>query len=267
MNARGLGAQLLDVLFPPRCQLCGALCDEPLCETCKGKLLFIHGAICPCCGKPVGAQIANPRPGLICRDCRDGRWLSGVRSVGLHTGALRDAMIAYKFHARTRLVEPFARWLGDVFEREVGSQPRGLPLERCSAVIPVPLHPKRRRWRGFDQAELLCERMAKDLEAPVATDVLIRVRHTTPQTRLRGRSRRQNVRGAFEAPKPWRLKKRSFLLVDDVMTTGATLEECARVLRPAGAAGVYALTVTRAENSVLLSDAPKSDVAGGTARA
>ncbi|MGI5816659.1 MAG: double zinc ribbon domain-containing protein [Armatimonadota bacterium] len=246
MHSRGIGDQLLDLLFPPRCQVCRTFSADPLCQTCRDDLLFINAPLCPCCGALL-RMTSEPVPGELCGDCRDGRVLSGARSAGLHTGTLRDAIIAYKFGARTRLAETFAAMLADVVVREI--DPRsgpGLPLDLCRALVPVPLHPSRRRWRGFDQAELLCEELSSALSMPAWPDVIIRVRDTRPQTQLKGASRRSNVQGAFRAPRPWRLKGRSFILVDDVFTTGATLDECARVLKRAGAAGVYALSVSRA---------------------
>jgi len=252
MRSRGLGSQLLDLLFPPRCQVCRRLSADPLCETCRGESLFIGERRCPCCGAPLRDHPPESLPGALCADCRDGRWISGARSVGLHAGALRTAMIAYKFNGRTRLAPTFAEMICDVARREVGGPRPGLPLDRCRALVPVPLHPARRAWRGFDQAEMLCRALSEPLGLPVWTDALARVRETQPQTQVPGPLRRANVSGAFEARKAWRLKGASLILVDDVMTTGSTLEECARVLKYAGAASVYALTVTRAVPSWLV---------------
>jgi len=266
MRPRGIRAQLLDLLFPPRCQVCRSFSDEPLCETCRGELLLIGERHCPCCGGPLRDAPPDALPGALCADCRDGRWISGARSVGLHAGALRDAMIAYKFDRRTRLAETFAEMLIELFRREVSGERPGLPLERCCALIPVPLHPKRRAWRGFDQAKMLCDCIARPIGLPVWADALERTRDTRPQTQLAGASRRENVSGAFEARRPWRLTRASLILVDDVMTTGATLDECARALKRAGAASVYALTVSRAAPgwhpaSMMTDDAPS---AGGS---
>lgn len=251
MRSRGLGSQLLDLLFPPRCQVCRRFSADPLCETCRGESLFIGERRCPCCGTPLRDHPPESLPGALCADCRDGRWISGARSAGLHAGPLRTAMIAYKFNGRTRLAPTFAELVCDSARREVLGPRPGLPLNRCRALLPVPLHPARRAWRGFDQAEMLCQALAEPLGLPVWSDALVRIRETQPQTQVPGPLRRANVSGAFEARKAWRLKGASLILVDDVMTTGSTLEECARVLKYAGAASVYALTVTRAVPSWL----------------
>ncbi len=240
MRARGLADALMDLLFPPRCQVCGELCDDPLCATCMEDVEFITDPVCPYCGQAV--QPGWP-PGRLCAECRDGRAVSGARAAGFYAGTLRDAVRRFKFDGRTRLAEPLAEMLVVVVRREVDES--GLPLGDCAALVPVPLHPARLQWRGFDQARMLCERMAEAVAMPVWTDVLARIRNTTPQTELRGSSRRENVLGAFEARRGFKLRGRSILLVDDVFTTGATIEECARELRRAGAAAVYALTVCR----------------------
>lgn len=244
MTSRVPGAQLLDLLFPPRCQVCGAFSENPLCETCRDGIEFMAGDLCAYCGIMLRDQPPEKLPGGLCPDCREGRWISAARSAGLHTGSLRDAIITYKFNGRRRLAGTFGRMLADVFTAEIEAD-RSLPLSLCAALVPVPLHPKRRHWRGFDQAELICEEFARRVGMPMWPDALERIRHTQPQTHVRGMSRRENVRGAFEARKPWRLEDASVVLVDDVFTTGATLDECAMVLKRAGAAAVYGLTVSR----------------------
>lgn len=240
MHSRGLIDELLELLFPPRCQLCQQPGNDPLCETCLEDALFIGDPICDLCGAPMPEQ----RPaGQLCEECRDGRILSAARAVGLHELTLRRAVHHYKYQGRTRLAQPFGAMLARVIRR---ATERGLPMDRCAALVPVPLHPRRRAWRGFDQAELLCRHISPLIDLPVAGDVLRRVRHTTPQTSVQGaHERRENVRGAFEASGAKCLRGRALILVDDVFTTGATIEECASVLRNAGTVAVYAVTITR----------------------
>jgi ComF family protein len=249
MSMRGIGAQLLDLLFPPRCQVCGCFSADPLCQTCEANVQFIDSPRCLYCGRPLREDAElECRPGGLCEDCRQGcRWLSAARSCGLHTDALREAILAYKFHGRRNLAPIFAEMLAETVGRECDqARDSRLPLHLCEALLPVPLHPMRRRWRGFDQAELLCHHLAERLGMPTWTDALERVRDTAPQTELSGRSRRTNVRRAFRALRACDLRGRSFILVDDVLTTGATLDECALTLKRAGAGAVYGLTVSRA---------------------
>ena len=244
MSAKRICSQLLDLIFPPRCQVCRRLSRDLLCETCLRAALFIGERRCACCGGPLRDSPPEALPGGLCPDCRERRWISGARSVGLHATSLREAVIAYKFRGRRRLAHVFAQMLVDLARDEVEGP--GLPLDHCAAIIPVPLHPRRRGWGGIDQAESLCHGLAEPLGLPVWTDVLVRVRDTTPQVSVPGNMRRTNVSGAFETRKQWRLAGGSVILVDDVMTTGSTLDECARVLKMAGAVAVYALTITRA---------------------
>lgn len=244
MPPRRLADEVLDLLFPPRCQVCGSLGTDPFCTGCLRDVEFIAAPVCLFCGAPIPPTWGAAQ---LCADCRAGRAVSGVRSAGLHSGPLREAIIRYKFDGRTRLAEPLASMLARVVREEI--EAGGLPLGECAALVPVPLHPERRSWRGFDQAELLCAAMAEQVGLPVWNDVLARIRNTTPQVSLRGLSRRENVRGAFGARKPWRLRATALILVDDVFTTGATMNECAQVLREAGAAAVYGLTVSRAAPS------------------
>jgi len=253
MPTRGLSDELLDLVFPPRCQVCDTLGGELFCATCRADAEFIGGHACLYCGAPLPpAAPAAP----LCADCREGRWFSGARAAALHAGALRRAIIRYKYHGRTRLATPLGELLAEVVRAE--DERRGLPLAQCAALVPVPLHRDRRAWRGFDQAEMLCFEMAQATGLPVWPDVIARVRNTTPQVSLQGASRLENVRGAFEARRRWRLRGRAVIVVDDVLTTGATINECAVVLRAAGAVAVYALTVTRAapvwHPAALLSD-------------
>jgi len=115
----------------------------------------------------------------------------------------------------------------------------------CDVVVPVPLHPRRLWWRGFNQAALLAMTISRRLEKPLEVEALRRSRMTTPQTSQDHDARRRNVRRAFAVTRPARIKGRRILLIDDVMTTGATVDECARVLMAAGAARVDVLTLAR----------------------
>jgi len=239
MSLANVSRQLADLIFPPRCQVCGELRDSPFCETCRGEVEFIAEPLCTCCGVPFEPAIRRPQ---LCSECQTGRYFTGARAVGLYTGPMRDAILRYKFHGRRLLGPVFGGMLADL---ALAGGPGGLPFAAADAIVPVPLHSRRLAWRGFDQASLLCQPLAEGLGLPVWDDVLERTRDTTPQVQVRGRKRLQNVRGAFEARKTWRLGGRSVILVDDVFTTGATIIECARTLRKAGVADVYALTVAR----------------------
>ncbi|MBM3472783.1 MAG: ComF family protein [Armatimonadetes bacterium] len=234
--------ELGELVFPPRCQVCRAFSRLPLCESCRAGFETIREPLCECCGRPFDPRAIARES---CPDCAPGRRrLSGARSFGIHVGRLRDAVNALKFRGRLRLVEPLGELLSQVLRAE---PPVGLSLDpRPEAIVPVPLHPARRRERGFDQAERLAAILSAATGIPLREGLLVRTRYTNPQIGLGPAERRQNVKGAFALRYPLPTSAPMILLVDDVYTTGATLEECARTLDPKRAGKVFAVTVTRA---------------------
>ena len=151
---------------------------------------------------------------------------------------MREALHAYKFRGRRALAAP----LGDLLLEALEGRP---PAEVPALLVPVPLHPRRERERGFNQASLLAWRVGRAWGVRVRDDVLVRAVATPSQTELDAPARRANVRNAFRLRRPELIVGRHVLLVDDILTTGATLSECARCLREGGAATVGALTVAR----------------------
>jgi ComF family protein len=177
--------------------------------------------------------------GPLCGPCR--RRAPGfdyARSAARYENVMREALHAFKFRGRRALAAP----LGDlVVEAMEGRLPAGVP----ALLVPVPLHPRRERERGFNQAALLAQRVGRAWQVPVRDDLLVRAVATPSQTELDAAARRANVRNAFRLRRPDAIAGHHVLLVDDILTTGATLSECARCLREAGAALVGALTVAR----------------------
>ena len=184
-----------------------------------------------------------------CGACReDEQAFDGARSFGLYTGKLRQAVLRLKFAGDERLGTRLGELLEPTWDSLSEVAEFASPL-----IVPVPLHPSRRRERGFNQSELLAAGLVRALgrhnngAAPqVAKACLRRKRATPPQTGLSVAARRENLRGAFEVVKTDEVRGRMMVLVDDVMTTGATLSACARALKRAGAAQVMALTLARA---------------------
>jgi ComF family protein len=216
---------LLAALFAPNCAACSNPLDRPTA-----------GPVCEACWAAVA--LVGPPPG-----CRQFGSIDAARSAGLYEGALRDIVHAFKYEGRRTL----APTLGGMM-RDAGSD----LLAGASCAVPVPLHPWRRFRRGFNQASDL----AGLLGLPVV-HALWRTRATAPQTGLTAAGRRRNVRGAFSiSPLLSRRVRRTLIadrvvvLVDDVRTTGATLDACARALKAAGAAEVRALTVALADQAV-----------------
>lgn len=233
-----LAALVTNLLFPPRCVGCGRL-GLLLCPSCLQAAPRLRPPYCQKCGKPLGTSPGTRllSKSSLCPLCQESPLeIEGVRSPYLFTGVMRQAIHAFKYGDLSSL----APLLGHLLAEYMGDNP--MPVE---VVVPVPLHPQRRRERGYDQAELLAGHLAQGLGLPLGRGWLVRQRPTPPQVRTTSAAeRRENVQGAF-APGAALEPGRAVLLVDDVCTTGATLEACARALRQGGAAAVWGLTLAR----------------------
>ena len=227
----------LDLVFPPLCPVCdgilGAGRHDPLCGACWEGFGRIAPPWCRCCGAPLGIE-------GLCGACRGRRpRFAYARAAVLYGDLVREAIHAFKFGGRRGLANP----LGDLL---AGLGLSALPGAAPDALVPVPLHPRRARERGYDQALLLARRLERAWSLTVVADALLRAVPTQPQTDLDAAARRRNVRDAFAVRRPELIAGRHVVLVDDVLTTGATAGECARALYRAGAAAVGVLTVARA---------------------
>lgn len=221
---------LLDLVFPPACQLCRSSRSFPLCPTCQSAFRLVRPPICQKCGKPLRGSSDLV---FTCLPCRHRRlYFAAARSAGIYDGTLREAIHALKFRGRRALAAP----LGSLMAERIS----GARLPLAQVVIPVPLHRRRLRERGYNQSELLAGAVAGHLRLPVRSDVLVRRQATEAQSGLTLEDRRANVRGAFFAA--CSIEGQTVLLVDDVLSTGFTASECARVLRQAGASRVIVLT-------------------------
>jgi ComF family protein len=223
---RSLFSALLDLLYPPRCAACGGA-GEPFCADCADALIP-PGDGCPRCGRPgratvCGACLAHPPA------------FEAVQAGGLFGGPLADAIHALKYGDRPALARPLGRWLA-----------AAVPLPPGAAVLAVPLGRKRRLTRGYDQAGRLAGWVARAGGAPLLAGALRRVRETPPQVGRSRVARAANVAGAFAADSR-RVVGRELVLVDDVVTTGATADAAARALMAAGARRVTVVALARAE--------------------
>ena len=226
---RDLLSALLDLLYPPHCVACGRG-GAWLCASCIAKAPVLGPCLCRHCGRPMAKE-------GLCADCWRGQsLLAGVRSVAPHLLPFQEAVHALKYEGLRVLAEP----LGEVMAGYWRQQP--LPV---SVVVPVPLHKARLRQRGYNQSLLLARAFARRVGLQVQEDSLVRERNTRSQVGLSADERWANVAEAFRCPAST-LSRESVLLIDDVLTTGATLETCAAALLQAGAKEVWALTLTRA---------------------
>jgi ComF family protein len=217
----------LDLVFPPRCVSCDSF-GSFICARCSAEMVPADGSRCLSCWMPVDA--AHP-----CRRCRTHRLaLREIRSAFVYEAAARDAVLALKFRGLSAVAPLMARSMAACL---TDWDP---PVE---SIISVPLSGHRRRLRGYNQSELLAKELSRLTGLPLARRALLRRGSTTPQVHLAGDARLRNVVGAFA---PGKLAPEgSVLLIDDVITTGATLDACARVLLSAGVNAIYALTFAR----------------------
>lgn len=226
----------LDLVFPPLCPVCremlGAGRRDPLCGACWRDIDRIAAPWCRCCGLPQGIE-------GLCAACRHRRPpFAYARAAARYGGIVREAIHAFKFGGRRGLADP----LGDLL---AGIGLSALPGAKPDLLVPVPLHRRRQRERGYNQALLLARRLERTWGVPVARDALVRLTATFPQADLDAAGRRRNVRGAFEVTGREAIAGRHVVLVDDVLTTGATAGECARSLSRAGASVVGIITIAR----------------------
>lgn len=234
---------LAAVLFPAPCRICGAVLLNasriPICTSCLASFEPIPQPVCERCGKPfltpVGAESVQPS----CRLCREDFFaFDFARSYGVYNDALHHAILLLKYEEVTRLGDWFAARLAEVVARKAEAF-------RADVVVPVPLHPDRQRERGYNQAELIARPLARCLHLKQGAYLLMRTRPRPARLVLSRKEHWESVRGAYATRKGLRVDKLRVLLVDDVMTTGATLDACARALKSAGASSVLGLTVAR----------------------
>ena len=229
-------AQRLLGLAAGRCPACGLGESPELCADCARELAPRTGGYCPRCGALVPDADA---PARLCGDCRVvPRPWDAFAFHGEYAGLLRLLILRYKFQGGLGLGRLLEGFMADALQRHLGDKPAP------ELITPVPLHASRLRGRGYNQSLELCRALAKRRHIPIELQALRRTRATQQQYRLNIRQRRENIKGAFAAD-PSLVGGRRALLVDDVMTSGATLEECARALRRAGAAWVGVLVLAR----------------------
>lgn len=225
-----LFSSFLDLIFLPRCPFCDSICKEPVCPDCADAVKFISPPFCTICGIPFRSESIKNH---ICGECvKKKRHFSWARGVLVYDDASAKAIHRFKYKNDTT----FSKAFGSIICNH-------LAATGFDVIIPVPLHIKRLRERGFNQSLLLAKEVGKTYKIPVDPFVLRRTRWTEPQVNLSGKDRKINVKGAFAVHGD--LKGKRVLLIDDVYTTGATVGECSKVLRKSGAKEVCVLTLAR----------------------
>jgi ComF family protein len=234
--------KLADVLiYPSFCELCGGFLEKPgervICRDCRDELRPCAVSFCIVCGRFFEGA-GEPH---LCGACLGqtppfARHRSGAR----YEGVVKEVLLLFKYRGN----EILGKALAELVIRSVGAEDD--LWDGVDAVAPVPLHPRKLRKRGYNQAAILARRLAAIKGIRLEERLLVKVRNNPAQTSLAADERRENVRGAYLVKKPAAVRGRIILLVDDVYTTGATIGECARMLKRAGAKEVRAVTVAQA---------------------
>ena len=244
---------MISVFFPAGCRICEKLLARatrvPICDECLGSFEPVPERACVVCGRPLDGFVTKPEECLVCPLCQEKRYaFERARSYGLYQNALVRAVLLLKFERMEPLGDWFARRLAEVVQRESEAL-------TADVVVPVPLHRVREKERGYNQSDLLAKPLAKRLKLPHKAVLLVRTRPRPDKQILSLEERWESVRGAFATRPGSQVDKQRVLLVDDVMTTGATLDACARALLDGGAKSVIGLTVARAVRNPV----PRSD--------
>lgn len=231
-------ARVLDLLFPPQCLSCHARVPThgTLCTTCWQGVRFITEPCCALCGLPF--EYAAGQDALCAACLHEPPPFARARAAFVYDAASRRLVLGLKYHDQTLLAKTYGTWLM--------SAGRAL-IESCDVIVPVPLHYWRFVARRYNQSALLAQSLGRLSHKPVLLTALTRRRNTKPQASLARKERLTNVKGAFAASArgAQAVKGKNVLLVDDVMTTGATIHECTRALLKAGALNVQVLTLAR----------------------
>ena len=241
-----ISRRFLDLLFPIECLGCGEE-KEWLCSKCQAKIKFKTIDQCVVCKETTSL-------GKTHQTCQEKTKLDGVLiAAEWEDKTLQEIIHKYKYSFVTGLAEPLSKilikkidplkrvlWTDELKQTQLTEQQKII-------LVPIPLHPRRLRWRGFNQAELLAKNIALHFDWPVDSSIILRQKHTKPQAKLKKEVREQNLHEAFvmkEIQKP-KIKDKTVILIDDVLTTGTTMNECAKILKEAGAREIWGVALAR----------------------
>ncbi len=230
-----LASSLLDIIYPPLCCSCGVKLSNHnrffLCRDCAGEIKYIRKPVCPACGFPAD--------GFECENCvRADYSFNTARASCVYGGVAAEAVKLFKYGKNL--------WLSKTLERLFREGLREFPeISSPDVIVPVPLSRVKEKERGFNQSEILSHAAGRMLNVRVSIKNLVRVKHSVPQTELSGSLRRENVRGIFAVKNKGEFEGGEVLLIDDVFTTGSTVNECSRELLRAGARRVNVFTLAK----------------------
>lgn len=230
---------MLDLLYPPksRCSVCGSPSPRIVCERCMSAIEFLEGLTCFHCGKNLSESYGD----MVCPDCKTRKFqYDRAFSCFEYKGVGKELIYSLKYEGKTRISEVIAALMEDRLRNE---------SLKIDAIVPVPIHPNKLKARGFNQSLLIAEALGERLGKPVA-DCLERVKETKEQYNLDRSHRFLNIVDAFSVKLLYNMNKHSsILLVDDIYTTGSTVNECSRVLKKAGVKTIYVITAATGSNT------------------
>lgn len=237
-TAHGLGQKTLDLLLPPLCLSCDApvSTNQTLCPSCWGAIHFLSPPFCACCGIPFTVPVGDD---MLCGAClAEPPAFHNARAVMLYDDASKPMILHFKHSDRTHTARAMAHWMARSGHDS---------LMKADVIAPVPLHRWRLFKRRYNQSALLATAISDIANKPVWVDLLQRIKDTPTQGRLNRKQRHANVLGAFALNPVYAkaLENKAVVLIDDVLTTGATVNECSRILLKAGAASVSVLSLAR----------------------
>ena len=242
---------IVNIIYPGICKLCGDTVSGDavtscFCNTCWEGIKWFDSPCCPRCGLPYPSMesLSNScqaHEAHLCSSChKNPPHFDSAISAGPYEGTLSEAIKLFKYKKKIHIGKALAHSI-------ILHDP---PLIKGDYIIPVPLHPRRLREREFNQSAIIALLLGRRLGIPLLTDVLIRHRHTKPQVELDMMERSENIRGVFTVKNGEKIAGKYILLIDDVMTTGSTVNECSRMLKENGASRVYVVTIARMVTSI-----------------
>lgn len=256
---RGAFGSVLDLVFPRDCIYCESSRKgggDFLCGLCQREICFLESPYCHCCGIPADISYDFPTENFECALCRKNTFsFDRARSLGPYDAALKKLIHHFKFNKQPGVMKDIAPFMADYFAGQEDSWEEFY-------VVPVPLFYRRMKARTFDQSFLIAREVARTLGLPLANGLLRRVRDTESQAQMKTKAERaKNIKGAFTVDRPDRTLGMDILLIDDVMTTGATVSEAAKMLKQAGAGQIHVFTLARAlpYGNVIVSPSAQTD--------
>ena len=224
--------KILGIIYPKTCCFCGKVSEKELCDVCAKKVIYIEEPRCKCCGKPV--RYAEQE---YCYDCqKNTHACEQGKSLWIHKMPVSLSIYQFKYKNRRIYGEFYAKEMARLY----GNLIRFWGVE---VIVPIPLHRRKKRLRGYNQAAVIAKQLGKIMGIPVDCNSIVRNRYTRPQKELNDKERKQNLKQAFSVTNKWKNYKR-VLLIDDIYTTGSTMDTVAEELKKNGVQKVWFLTIS-----------------------